>query len=204
MIHELILGCMSSSVVITTRPATILASGGTSCVTNALCKKAASSDGFTCQNGSNQDHSNCEVLGVHYDRWSAETVLFEHLFEEVYKILEAVQPGQEAFEEVQGAIREINLQLQVGQNATSQLLVELDTLKGRQAASGALQVVQFFLFAGYLLTLTILYIVKNCKQHHARQVEEEVELMEQKLQERKAKRRSAAARAKSGPSPTQV
>ena len=44
MIHELILGCMSSSVVITTRPATILASGGTSCVTSALCKKVASFD----------------------------------------------------------------------------------------------------------------------------------------------------------------
>ena len=138
MLHELILVCMSISVVITTRPATLLSSGGTSCVTNALCKKAAPSDGFTCKHGSTQAHSNCEVLGVHYDRWAAETVLSEHLFEELYKILEAVQPGQEAFEEVQGAIREINLRLQVGQNATSQLLAELDTLKGRQAVSAAL------------------------------------------------------------------
>ena len=96
----------------------------------------------------------------------------------------------------------MDLQLQVGQNATSQLLVELDTLKGRQAASAALQVAEFFLFVGYLLTLSVFYAVKKCKQHRERQVAEEVELMEQKLQERKAKRRSAAARAKSGPSPT--
>ena len=44
MIHELILGCMSSSAVVTTRPATILASGGTNCVTSALCKEVASFD----------------------------------------------------------------------------------------------------------------------------------------------------------------
>ena len=93
MLHELILGCMSISVVITTRPATLLSSGGTSCITNALCKKGAISDGFTCKHGSTQAHSNCEVLGVHYDRWAAETVLSEHLFKELHKILKAVQPG---------------------------------------------------------------------------------------------------------------
>ena len=168
-----------------------------------LVKKAASSDGFTCQNGSNQDHTVCEALGVHYDRWSAEAVLFDHLFKEVDKILKAAQAGQEAFEEVQGAIREINLQLQVGQNATSQLLVELDTLRGRQAASAALQVGQVFLFIGYLLTLSIIYVVRKCKKHRERLAEEEVELIEQKLQERKARRRAAAAKAKAVPGPNQ-
>ena len=138
MLHELILVCMSIGVVSTRRATTVLANDGTSCVTNALCKKGSSTDGFACINGSNQDHTVCEALGVHYDRWSAEAVLFDHLFKEVDKILKAAQAGQEAFEVVQGAIREINLQLQVGQNATSQLLVELDTLRGRQAASAAL------------------------------------------------------------------
>ena len=67
-----------------------------------------------------------------------------------------------------------------------------------------MQFSQFFLFVGYLLTLSVHpYAVKKCRQYRARQVKEEIELMEQKLQERKAKRRSAAARAKSGPSPTQ-
>ena len=79
-------------------------------------------------------------------------------------------------------------------NPTSQLLVELDTLKAREAATAALQVVQFFLFVGYLFTLAILYAVKKCRKHRARQVEEEVELMESCLQDRKALRRAAAAK----------
>ena len=77
-------------------------------------------------------------------------------------------------------------------NTTSEILALLNTLKGRQAASAALQVVQFFLFVGYLLTLSVLYAVKKCKKHRKRQVEAEVKLMEQKLQERKAKRKAAA------------
>ena len=85
--------------------------------------------------------------------------------EELHKILEAVQPGQEAFEEVRGAIREINLRLQVGQNATSQLLAELDTLRGRQAVSAALQVGQLLMFIGYLLTLSVIYMVKHSQKH---------------------------------------
>ena len=104
---------------------------------------------------------------------------------------------------VQGAIREMNLQPQVGQNATSQLLVELDTLRGRQDASAALQVAQFFLFIGYLVTLSIIYVVRKCKKHRERLAEEEVELIEQKLQERKARRRAAAAKVKAVPGPNQ-
>ena len=79
------------------------------------------------------------------------------------------------------------------QNATiATLAKELDVLKGRQAASAALQVIQFLLFAGYLITLAVFYVVKKCKKYRKKQVEEEVELMEQKLQDRKARRRAAA------------
>ena len=109
----------------------------------------------------------------------------------------------EALEVVQGAIREMDLQPQVGQNATSPLLVELETLRGRQAASAALQVVQFLLFISYLLTLSIIYVERQCKKRRERLAEEEVELIEQKLQERKAKRRAAAAKAKALPGPNQ-
>ena len=136
-----------------------------------MCHKRLVQKGRPCQwfyLQVRKPRSNCEVLSVHYDRRAAETVLSEHLFEELYKILEAVQPGQEAFEEVQGAIREINLRLQVGQNATSQLLAELETLKGRLAVSAALQVAQCFLFIGYLLTLAIIYMVKQCRMHRER------------------------------------
>ena len=92
---------------------------------------------------------------------------------------------------------------QVGQNATSQLLAELDTLRGRQAVSAALQVGQFLMFIGYLLTLSVIYMVKQCQKHRERLAEEEVELIEQKLQERKAKQRVAAAKAKTAPGPSQ-
>ena len=168
-----------------------------------MCKKADPSDGFTCKAGGSQTYTSCELLGVHYERWAAEAVLSVHLLEELHKILEPVQPGQEAFEEVQGAIREINLRLQVGQNATSQLLAELDTLRGRQAVSAALQVNQFLMFMGYLLTLSVIYMVKQCQKHRERLAEDEVELIEQKLQERKAKRRATAAKAKTAPGPSQ-
>ena len=59
-------------------------------------------------------------------------------------------------------------------NTNSAISEELDTLKGRQAASAALQVAQFFLFFGYLLTLSVLYAVKKCKKHRKRQAEKEV------------------------------
>ena len=180
MFHELILVCVSISGVITTPPELVLANGSTSCVVNTQCEYRYS-NGYACKvAGSTQDApvTNCADLNVHYERWSNKQRFQKVVLMWISRI-EAVQ------------------------NTTSEILVELDTLKGRQVVSAALQVVQFLLFAGYLLTLTILYIVKKCKRHHARQVEEEVKLMEQKLQERKAKRRSAAARAKSGPSPTQ-
>ena len=82
---------------------------------------------------------------------------------------------------LQRASDRMDSQPQGGQNATSQLLAELDTLRGRQAASAALQVVQFFLFIGYLLTLATIYVVKQCRMHRERLAEEEVELIEQKL-----------------------
>ena len=86
-------------------------------------------------------------------------------------------------------------ELVVSQNATiATLAEELYVLKGRQAASAALQVIQFLLFAGYLITLAVNYVVKKCKKHSKKRGEETVELLEQKLQERKSRRRAAAAR----------
>ena len=76
--------------------------------------------------------------------------------------------------------------------AFANIAMELNVLKGRQAASAALQVIQFLLFAGYLITLAVNYVVKKCKKHSKKRGEEEVELLEQKLQERKSRRRAAA------------
>ena len=105
-----------------------------------------------------------------------------HLLKEVGKILKAAQ---------------------VGQNATSQLLAELDTLRGRQAVSAAVQVGQVLMFIGYLLTISVVYMVKHCQKARERKQNQEFELIEQKLQARKAKRRAAAASAKSAPGPSQ-
>ena len=91
----------------------------------------------------------------------------------------------------------------VGQNATSQLLAELQTLRGRQAVSAAVQVSQVLMFVGYLLTIFIVYMVKRCQKARERKQNQEFELIEQKLQANKAKRRAAAASAKSAPGPSQ-
>ena len=86
-------------------------------------------------------------------------------------------------------------ELVVSQNTTiATLAEELYVLKGRQAASAALQVIQFLLFAGYLITLAVNYVVKKCRKHSKKRGEETVELLEQRLQERKSRRRAAAAR----------
>ena len=92
--------------------------------------------------------------------------------------------------------------VQVTQNATSQLLTDLQTLRGRQAVSGAVQVGQVLMFVAYLLTIAVLYMVKHCNKHRERLAQSEFELLEAKLQANKAKRRAAAARAKSAPGPS--
>ena len=154
--------------------------------------------------------SNCDILLMlkDYGRHISQKVnyLGQHLTSVEERVLEVLGHLQE----VRGTLhsrpgRSVGARTvcEAVHNATRAISEELDTLKGRQAASAALQVAMFFLFVGYLLTLSVLYAVKKCKKHRKRQAEEEVELMEQKLQERKAKRRAAASRAKGGPLPTQ-
>ena len=117
--------------------------------------------------------TNCEALNVHYDRWAAKVLTIRNTLQALGPVIDIVE---------------------VVHNATSQLLLELDTLRGRQAATAALQVFQFFLFVGYLFILAILYAVKKCRKHRAALIESEVEMMESPLQDRKAKRRAAAAK----------
>ena len=80
--------------------------------------------------------------------------------------------------------------LEAVQNTTSQILVELDTLRGRQALAATIQVFQLLLFLAYLVVQGVVCAVKKCKKHSATQVEEEVELMESRLMERRARRRA--------------
>ena len=84
---------------------------------------------------------------------------------------------------------------QVTQNVTSQFLTDLKILKGRQVVSGGAQWVQVFMFAAYLVTIAVLYLVKHCNKHRERVAQSDLELLEARLQASKAKRRAAAVRA---------
>ena len=149
-------------------------------------------------------YSNCEVLKlVRGSRWKSNSYQ-ERILVDITQLAKVIaRQHEQVLAALQRASDRMDSQPQGGQNATSQLLAELDTLRGRQAASAALQVVQFFLFIGHLLTLATIYVVKQCRMHRERLAEEEVKLIEQKLQERKTKRRVAAAKAKAAPGPSQ-
>ena len=84
---------------------------------------------------------------------------------------------------------------QVIQNVTSQLLIDLQVLKGRQAVGGAVQGGQVFMFLAYLVTIAVFYLVKHCRKHQEKVARTEFELLETKLQASRSKRRAAAARA---------
>ena len=89
------------------------------------------------------------------------------------------------------------------QNATSQLLAELDTWRGRQAASAAVQASQVLLLVVYFLTIISIYVVKRCRKVREKSQRKEFELLEKQLRSSKAKRRAAAAKEKSAPAPSQ-
>ena len=92
--------------------------------------------------------------------------------------------------------------VQVVQNATSQLLlqcnssqllIDLEVLKSRQAVAGAIQGAQVFLFLAYLATIAVCYLVKRCRKHQKEVAKAEFELLETKLQASRSRRRAAAA-----------
>ena len=100
-------------------------------------------------------------------------------------------------------IRELLEIVGATQNATSQLLTELDTLRGRQAASAAVQASQVLMLVVYLLTTISIYVVKRCRKVREKSQRKEFELLEKQLRSSKAKRRAAAAKEKSAPAPSQ-
>ena len=89
------------------------------------------------------------------------------------------------------------------QNATSQLRTELDTLRGRQAASAAVQASQVLMLVVYFLTIISIYVVKRCRKVREKAQRKEFELLVKQLRSSKAKRRAAAAKEKSAPAPSQ-
>ena len=76
---------------------------------------------------------------------------------------------------------------------SSQLLIDLEVLKSRQAVAGAIQGAQVFLFLAYLATIAVCYLVKRCRKHQKEIAKAEFEMLETKLQASRSRRRAAAA-----------
>ena len=79
-------------------------------------------------------YSNCDVLKlVRGSRWKSNSYQ-EWILVDITQLAKEITRQHEqllaALEAVQSAIREMDLQPQGGRNATSQLLAELDTLRG--------------------------------------------------------------------------
>ena len=85
------------------------------------------------------------------------------------------------------------------ENATSQILEELDVVRSRQAASSAVQASQVIMKVTYLLTILVTILVKRCKKVSEKAKRKEFERLEMQLRSSKAKRRAAAAKEKSAP-----
>ena len=83
------------------------------------------------------------------------------------------------------------------ENATSQILEELDVVRSRQAASSAVQASQVIMMVTYLLTILVTILVKRCKKVSEKAKRKEFERLEMQLRSSKAKRRAAAAKEKS-------
>ena len=79
------------------------------------------------------------------------------------------------------------------QRNSSQLLIDLEVLKSRQAVAGAIQGAQVFLFLAYLATIAVCYLVKRCRKHQKEIAKAEFEMLETKLQASRSRRRAAAA-----------
>ena len=104
--------------------------------------------------------------------------------------LDVIMEWMEKWEEIS-----VQNQIKVADNQTKQLLTDLQVLKGRQVVSGGIQGFQLFILITYLITITILCMVKQCNKHRESLAQEEFELLEAKLAASKSKRRAAAARA---------
>ena len=100
-------------------------------------------------------------------------------------------------------IRELLAIVEATKNATSQLQTELDTLRGRQAASAVVQASQVLMLVVYFLTILSIYVVKRCQKVREKAQQKEFELLEKQLRSSRAKRRAAAAKEKSAPAPSQ-
>ena len=131
--------------------------------------------------------------------WERTTDLSEILLDVRVKLVtyqdnirEEAAEVKEQNEQILVDVADLVKAVQVTQNVTNQLLVELQVLKGRQAVAGAIQGAQVFMFLAYLGTIFVFYLVRHCKKHHEKVAKEEFEVL---YQASRSKRRAAAAKA---------
>ena len=137
-------------------------------------------------------------LGGWLETWKATSPTLAHQEEQEETLKEVVAAAEGVRAQLEKLLVDIAELVNVtrGQNATSQLLAELETLRGRQAVSAAVQVSQVLMFLAYILTIFVVYMVKYYQEARARLQNQEFELIEARLMERKSNRRAAASRAK--------
>ena len=111
-------------------------------------------------------------------------------------IIEKLAPIRQAilhFKAQQDFLKEWIMKATVDFNKTLETLDKTrETLVQRQAVSSALQIFQFILVIVYFLTIAIIAICKCVKKNSLEQQEVKMELIEQKLQERREQCKSAA------------
>ena len=105
--------------------------------------------------------------------------------------------GEQREDRARAAQEEFRAQIETLKNATAQLLEELSVVRGRQAASSAVQASQVILLLGYFITILVIFCIKRCKKHQEEVAKAEFELLEANLRSSKARRRAAAAKEKS-------
>ena len=111
----------------------------------------------------------------------------------VLSIVDEAEQVRGRIEQLLGDFADLVKTVQLAQNVTSQLLIDLQVLKGRQAVAGAVQGAQVFMFLAYLVTIAVCYLVKHCRKHQEEIAKADFELLETKLQESRSRRRAAAA-----------
>ena len=111
------------------------------------------------------------------------------------KVVAEAEGGKAQLEDLIEDFVELVKIAQATQNETSQLLTDLQVLKGRQAVAGAVQGTQVFMFLAYLATIAVFYLVRHCRKHQEKVAREEFQLLETKIQGSRSKRRAAAAKA---------
>ena len=100
---------------------------------------------------------------------------------------------------VKEVLRELVVDIQSVLNATSQLQEDVELVRGRQAASAAVQATQLLILTLYFVTLFSIYLVKRCQEAREKSQQKDFELLEQHLRQRRHQRRTAAAKEKSTP-----